>query len=62
MREGWEWDPLSGEREPLREDMRRAVDESRVGYDDSGNLVILEQEVATVHPFVPDGGLGEGIL
>ncbi|KAG7292353.1 hypothetical protein NEMBOFW57_002388 [Staphylotrichum longicolle] len=30
------------EREPLREDMRRAVNEGRVGYDDSGNLVILE--------------------
>ncbi|KAK4242323.1 cytochrome C1 family-domain-containing protein [Achaetomium macrosporum] len=41
MREGWEWDPLTGEREPLREDMRRAVDEGRVGYDNSGNLVIL---------------------
>ncbi|KAH6845190.1 DNA glycosylase [Chaetomium sp. MPI-CAGE-AT-0009] len=41
MREGWEWDPLTGEREPLREDMRRAVDEGRVGYDDSGNLVII---------------------
>lgn len=33
---------MTGEREPLREDMRRAVDEGRVGYDDSGNLVILE--------------------
>jgi hypothetical protein len=62
MREGWEWDPLSGEREPLRENLQRAVDEGRVGYDDSGNLVILEQEVATVHPIVPDEGLGGRIL
>jgi hypothetical protein len=62
MREGWEWDPLSGEREPLRENLQRAVDEGRVGYDDRGNLVILEQEVATVHPIVPDGGLGGRIL
>lgn len=43
MREGWEWDPLTGEREPLRDEMRQAVDEGRVGYDDQGNLVILDQ-------------------
>ncbi|KAK4130420.1 DNA glycosylase, partial [Trichocladium antarcticum] len=43
MREGWEWDPVTGEREPLREEMRRAVDEGRVGYDDHGGLVILDQ-------------------
>lgn len=43
MREGWEWDPVSGERIVLREEMRRAVDERRVGYDDHGGLVILPQ-------------------
>ncbi|KAK4044570.1 hypothetical protein C8A01DRAFT_42746 [Parachaetomium inaequale] len=48
MREGWEWDPLTGEREPLREDMRRAVNERRVGYDDCGNLVILDQDVGGI--------------
>lgn len=48
MREGWEWDPLTGEREPLREEMRMAVDEGHVGYDDSGNLVILDREVGSV--------------
>ena len=48
MREGWEWDPLTGEREPLREEMRRAVDEGRVGYDDNGNLVILEHAAQDV--------------
>jgi hypothetical protein len=42
MKEGWEWDPETGEREPLREELRRAVDEGRVGYDDNGNLVITE--------------------
>ncbi|KAK3952268.1 methylated-DNA-binding protein 3 [Pseudoneurospora amorphoporcata] len=41
MREGWEWDPVTGEREPLREEMRRAVDEGRVGYDECGGLVIF---------------------
>ena len=44
MREGWEWDPLTGEREPLRDDMRTAVNEGRVGYDNSGSLVILNQQ------------------
>lgn len=43
MREGWEWDPVSGERTVLREEMRRAVDEGRVEYDDTGGLKILDE-------------------
>ena len=43
MQEGWFWDPVTGDREPLGEEMRRAVDEGRVGYDDTGGLVILDQ-------------------
>ncbi|KAK4197754.1 hypothetical protein QBC40DRAFT_180315 [Triangularia verruculosa] len=42
MREGWEWDPVTGDREPLREELRSAVAEGRVGYDDNGGLVILD--------------------
>lgn len=42
MREGWWWDAETGEREILREEMRRAVEEGRVGYDDQGRLVILD--------------------
>ncbi|KAK4457897.1 hypothetical protein QBC42DRAFT_235314, partial [Cladorrhinum samala] len=49
MREGWEWDPVTGEKGPLREEMRRAVDEGRVVYDDEGGLVILDKLVARVH-------------
>lgn len=43
MREGFEWDPVTGERSPLREEMRIAVEEGRVKYDNKGELVILEQ-------------------
>jgi len=50
MREGWEWDPVTGEREVLREELRRAVDEGRVGYDTLGQLCILDH----------NGGGGEG--
>ncbi|KAK5990697.1 hypothetical protein PT974_08966 [Cladobotryum mycophilum] len=42
MREGWEWDPLTGERTVLRDEMRRAVNEGRVEYDETGALRILE--------------------
>jgi hypothetical protein len=42
MREGWEWDPETGERMPLREEMRRAVNEGRVEYDDRGGLRIVD--------------------
>ncbi|KAK3695248.1 DNA glycosylase [Podospora appendiculata] len=55
MREGWEWDPLTGEREVLREELRRAVDEGRVGYDDRGCLVILEQ-LSEGHTASPEEG------
>ncbi|KAL7937813.1 hypothetical protein V8C35DRAFT_293654 [Trichoderma chlorosporum] len=41
MREGWEWDPATGERTVLRGEMQRAVNEGRVEYDDTGALRIL---------------------
>lgn len=43
MREGWEWDPATGERTVLREDMRWAVNQGRVEYDDAGGLRILDE-------------------
>ncbi|KAK0754023.1 DNA glycosylase [Schizothecium vesticola] len=49
MREGWWWDAETGEREVLREEMRRAVEEGRVGYDDHGRLVILEGALGVGH-------------
>ncbi|CAM1506905.1 Fc.00g065460.m01.CDS01 [Cosmosporella sp. VM-42] len=41
MREGWEWDPITGERTVLREELQKAVNERRVEYDDTGGLRIL---------------------
>lgn len=41
MREGWEWDPETGERSVLREEMRQAVNEGRVEYDETGGLRIV---------------------
>ncbi len=48
MREGWKWDPVTGEREPLPRDLEVAVNEGRVGYDDTGDLVILDQATGEV--------------
>ncbi|ERS97950.1 hypothetical protein HMPREF1624_06122 [Sporothrix schenckii ATCC 58251] len=42
MREGWDWDPRTGERTVLKEDLRQAVDEGRVAYDTKGQLQIVE--------------------
>lgn len=42
MREGWDWDPETGKKTPLRKELRCAVDEGRVGYDNKGGLVILD--------------------
>jgi hypothetical protein len=41
MKEGWAWDPVTGDREVLGHDLRLAVNEGRVGYDDLGDLIIL---------------------
>lgn len=43
MKEGWEWDPATGEKAPLREELRLAVDEGRVAYDSLGQLQIVGQ-------------------
>ncbi|OTB03102.1 hypothetical protein M426DRAFT_74234 [Hypoxylon sp. CI-4A] len=43
MQEGWSWDPRTGEKDILSEDLRRAVDEGRVAYDDAGELKILDE-------------------
>ena len=38
MKEGWQWDAVSGERKVLSEEMRVAVEEGRVAYNDDGEL------------------------
>ncbi|KAI0815706.1 DNA glycosylase [Xylaria sp. FL0064] len=44
MREGWQWDPATGEKVVLPDELRRAVQEGRVGYDeDTGDLRILNE-------------------
>ncbi|KAI1350137.1 DNA glycosylase [Xylaria sp. FL0043] len=44
MREGWQWDPATGEKVVLPDELRRAVQEGRVAYDeDTGDLRILDE-------------------
>ncbi|KAG5938300.1 hypothetical protein E4U60_001418 [Claviceps pazoutovae] len=45
MREGWEWDPVTGERATLRAELRAAIDEGRVDYDSQGGLHIVSETV-----------------
>ncbi|EMT61932.1 Methyl-CpG-binding domain protein 4 [Fusarium odoratissimum] len=40
MKEGWEWNPDTGERTVLCEELRNAVNEGRVVYDEKGGLKI----------------------
>ncbi|SPN97797.1 uncharacterized protein DNG_01309 [Cephalotrichum gorgonifer] len=44
MKEGWQWDPVTGARDILSEEMRAAVEEGRVAYNDDGELEIVERE------------------
>ncbi|KAF4455439.1 hypothetical protein F53441_2228 [Fusarium austroafricanum] len=41
MKEGWEWNPATGERVVLSEELRNAVNEGRIEYDDTGSLKCL---------------------
>ncbi|KAK7908068.1 hypothetical protein PG985_015371 [Apiospora marii] len=41
MQEGWAWDPVTGDKEVLSEQLRSAVNEGRVAWDNTGNLEIL---------------------
>ncbi|KAI1328281.1 DNA glycosylase [Xylariaceae sp. FL0255] len=41
MQEGWEWDPVTGEKEILSLELRNAVQEGQVEWNDTGNLRIL---------------------
>lgn len=44
MREGFQWDPDTGDKVLLSDELRRAVQERRVGYEsDTGDLRILEE-------------------
>lgn len=45
MKEGWWWDPNTGDKTILSEDMERAVNEGRVQYDDEGQLQITDAPV-----------------
>ncbi|KAJ2905332.1 hypothetical protein MKZ38_005631 [Zalerion maritima] len=57
MREGWEWDPLDGSKLPLREEMRKAVNEGRVAWDDkTGELEIVDAAAAGVSEDGDGGG------
>ncbi|KAG6005258.1 hypothetical protein E4U21_000295 [Claviceps maximensis] len=48
MREGWEWDPVTGERKILCPELQLAVNERRVEYDDRGGLRLLQSPRQTV--------------
>ncbi|OAA62705.1 pre-mRNA splicing factor [Niveomyces insectorum RCEF 264] len=46
MREGWDWDPRTGDRTVLREELRQAVNAGRVWYDARGQLTVAEAAAA----------------
>ncbi|KAF5019382.1 hypothetical protein F66182_8612 [Fusarium sp. NRRL 66182] len=47
MKEGWEWDPVTGERTVLREEMQKAANEGMVEYDDQGRLRMVNESTGS---------------
>jgi methyl-CpG-binding domain protein 4 len=60
LKEGFEWDPFTGEKEVANEGLMRAAIEGRVAWDDMGGMRILEEEVDDLQlsDDVNDGGSG----
>jgi len=52
LKEGFEWDPETGEKEVASVEMLRAVGEGRIAWDEKGGLVVCEEEVV-------EGDLGD---
>ncbi|KAG4028520.1 hypothetical protein MFRU_021g01080 [Monilinia fructicola] len=44
LKEGFEWDPFTGEKEVAGKDLLRAAMEGRIAWDDAGGMRILEVE------------------
>ncbi|KAK6078712.1 Methyl-CpG-binding domain protein 4 [Seiridium cupressi] len=42
MKEDWDWNPKTGERVPLGEELRKAVNDGRVQWDNTGELQIVD--------------------
>lgn len=48
LKEGFEWDPVTGEKEVASAELLRAVEEGRIMWDDKGGLFVCEDEVEVV--------------
>ncbi|PVH85725.1 hypothetical protein DL98DRAFT_408448 [Cadophora sp. DSE1049] len=45
LKEGFEWDPFTGEKEVASKDLMKAAMEGRIAWDDAGGMRILDQAV-----------------
>ena len=57
LKEGFEWDPLTGEKEVASAELTRAATEGRIAWDDRGGMRILDQ-LDGVRDELVQGGLG----
>lgn len=57
LKDGFEWDPFTGEKEVASPELMRAAIEGRIAWDDRGGMRILD-EVANDSAELVQGGLG----
>ena len=58
LKEGFEWNPFTGEKDVASPELARAAMEGRIAWDDKGGMRILEEVVPEDTAEIVQGGLG----
>lgn len=58
LKEGFEWDPFTGEKDVASPELMRAAMEGRIGWDDKGGMQILDEVMPESAAEKVQGGLG----
>jgi hypothetical protein len=58
LKEGFEWDPFTGEKDVASVELARAAMEGRIAWDDKGGMSILDEIVPDIAAEKVQGGLG----
>ena len=60
LKEGFEWDPFTGEKDVASPELMRAAMEGRIAWDDKGGMQILDEVVSESAAEKVQGGAGGG--
>jgi len=59
LKEGFEWDPFTGEKEVASQELLKAAGEGRIAWDEKGGMRVLDKVIADAEVMVSDAGARE---